>query len=216
MKTPVTRKRLRNHLTYSWWKYALLIVFAVFGWNIIYTVTQYRAPEDKKVTVNMYVYGDQDALNAYMAEVNATLMPEMEQMDSIFTALDDSYGDMILSTHMAASEGDIYLLDRTHFQQSAAAGAFLPLETETELVAMLEGAGVSLSQGWRTESETGARHLYGIPCAALPGMASYVYMPDDCYMAVLISNQNDENVLRFLNIFVGDLLAADVQTEEAP
>lgn len=216
MKTPVTQKRLRNHLAYSWWKYALLIVIAVFGWNIIYTVTQYRAPENKKVTVNMYVYGNQDALNAYMAEVNAALMPEMEQMDTIFTALDEAYGDMILSTHMAASEGDIYLLDRKHFQQCAASGAFLPLEAEADLVAMLEEAGISLSQGWRTESETGARHLYGIPCAALPGMANYVYLPDDCYIAVLISNQNDENVLRFLNIFVRDLLAADVQTEEAP
>lgn len=213
MKTPITKQRLRNHLAYSWWKYALLIAIAIFGWNITYTVTRYRAPEDQKVTVNLYVYGDQDALTAYMAEINAAFMPEMKQMDATFTLLDDNYGDMVLSTHMAASEGDIYLLDRDHFQQCAAVGAFRPLETETELVAMLEDAGVSLNQGWRTESETGQRHLYGIPCAALPGIARYVYVPDDCYMAVLISNQNDENVLRFLRLFVSDLLAA--QPEEA-
>lgn len=213
MKTPITRQRLRNHLTYGWWKYALLIAIAIFGWNIIYTVTRYRAPEDLKVTVNLYVYGDEAALTAYMAEINAAYMPEMKQMDASFTLLDDTYGDMVLSTHMAASEGDIYLLDRTHFQQCAATGAFLPLETETELVAMLEEAGVSLSQGWRAEGETGERHLYGIPCAALPGAARYVYAPDDCYMAVLISNQNDENVLQFLNLFVRDLLAAPPEEE---
>ena len=218
MKTPVTKQRLRNHLTYSWWKYALLIVIAVLGWNILYTVTRYRAPEDKKVVVNMYVYGDQDALSAYMADVNAALMPDMEEMDAIATALDTVYGDMILSTHMAAAEGDIYLLDRDHFQQCAASGAFLPLEGQADLVATLEEAGVSLSQGWRTVAEAGERHLYGIPCAHLPGMAAYVYNPSDCYMAVLLSNQNDENVLRFLNIFVGDLLspAADATAEEAP
>lgn len=213
MKTPITKQRLRNHLTYGWWKYALLIVLAIFGWNLVYTVTRYRAPEEKKVVVNLYVYGDQDALNAYMAEVNAALMPDMEEMSTLFSPLDDTYGDMLLSTHMAAAEGDIYLLDRTHFQQCAASGAFLPLETQTELVSLLEEAGLSLSQGWRTVNDTGERHLYGIPCADLPGISAYIYDPSDCYMAVLISNQNDENVLKFLDIFVSDLLTppADAQ-----
>ena len=217
MKTPVTKQRLRNHLAYGWWKYALLLVIAIAGWNIIYTVTRYRPPEDKKVVVNLYVYGNTQALNAYMADVNAHQMPEMEQMDCLMTTMDDMYGDMILSTHMAAGEGDLYMLDRSRFQQCAASGAFLPLEDQTELIAMLEAAGVSLSQGWRTESESGEKHLYGIPCAELPGMAAYVYNPSDCYMSVLISNQNDENVLRFLNIFVSDLLSppAEAQPEEA-
>lgn len=217
MKTPLTRQRLRNHLTYGWWKYALLIGLAIFGWNLIYTVTRYRAPEEKKVTINLYVFGDQQALDAYMADVNVHLMPEMEQMDTLFTTMDDTYGDMILSTHLAAAEGDIYLLDRSRFQQSAVAGAFLPLEDQAELMAMLEEAGISLSQGWRTEAETGKKHLYGIPCAELPGMAAYVYDPSDCYMSVLISNGNDENVLRFLEIFVSDLLAEprEVPAEEA-
>ena len=218
MKTPVTKQRLRHHLAYGWWKYALLIAIAMFGWNLVYTVTRYRAPEDKKVVVNLYVLGDQVALDAYLADVNASRMPEMEEMNCIATTLDNTYADMILSTHIAASEGDIYLLDRDHFQQCATAGSFVPLEAETDLVAALEEAGVSLSQGWRTEGETGERHLYGIPCANLPGMAAYVYDPSDCYMAVLISNQNDENVLNFLNIFVRDMLTppADALTEEAP
>lgn len=217
MKTPITKQRLRNHLAYGWWKYALLLVIAIAGWNIIYTVTRYRPPEDKKVVVNLYVYGNTQALNAYMADVNANQMPEMEQMDCLMTTMDDMYGDMILSTHMAAGEGDLYMLDRSRFQQCAASGAFLPLEDQTELIAMLEAAGVSLSQGWRTESESGEKHLYGIPCAELPGMAAYVYNPSDCYMSVLISNQNDENVLHFLNIFVSDLLSppTEAQPEEA-
>ena len=206
MKTPITRQRLRNHLTYNWWKYLLLFSIAIFGWNITYTVTRYRAPEEKKVIVNLYVFGDQDGLNAYMADINTSLMPDMEEMYCVFTTLDDAYGDMIFSTHMAASEGDIYLMDRDHFQQAAASGAFVPLEDETEMVAALEEAGVSLSQGWRTVSDTGERHLYGIPCASLPGLANYVFDPSNCYMAVLISNHNDENVMQFLRVFVSDLL----------
>lgn len=206
MKTPITRQRLRNHLTYSWWKYVLLFVIAIFGWNITYTVTRYRAPEEKKVVMNLYVYADQAMLDAYMAEINASLMPDMEEMNTVFTTLDDMYGDMIFSTHMAANEGDIYMLDRSRFQQAAASGAFVPLEGETELVAALEEAGASVSQGWRTMSETGERHLYGIPCTSLPGLAPYLADPADSYLAVLVNNHNDENVLKFLNIFIRDML----------
>ena len=39
MKTPVTKQTLRTHFTYSWWKYALLAVLAVFGIDLLYTVT---------------------------------------------------------------------------------------------------------------------------------------------------------------------------------
>ena len=206
MKTPITRQRIRNHLTYAWWKYLLLICVAVFGWNIFYTVTRYQPPEEKKVIMHLYAYADQNALNAYMAEINATLMPEMEEMTSVYTGLDDTYGEMIFATHIAVSEGDIYLLNRDYFQRHASSGVFLPLEDQEELIAMLEEAGVSLSQGWRTETETGERHLFAIPCANLPGLTAYVPDPTDVYLAVLYNNQNDENVLKFLNFFIADLL----------
>lgn len=206
MKTPITQQRLRNHLTYSWWKYALLVVLAIFGWNIIYTVTRYRPPEEKRVIMNLYVVANQPALNAYMAEINETLMPEMEEMCTMYSAPDSMYGDMIFSTHLAASEGDVYLVNRDYFQRYASSGPYLPLEDQTELMAMLEEAGISLSQGWRSLNEGGERHLFAIPCANLPGMAAYVETPADCYLVVLAGNRNDENVLRFLNIFVSDLL----------
>ena len=31
MKTPITREKIKNHLTYASWKYALLIIVAIFG-----------------------------------------------------------------------------------------------------------------------------------------------------------------------------------------
>lgn len=214
MKTPITRQLIRNHMTYSWWKYALLIVIAVFGWNIVYTVTRYQPPEDKRIVMNIYVDADQPALNEYMAQVNATLMPEMEEMTTVYNALDSMYGDMVFSAHIAVAEGDVYLISRDYFQRYASSGLYLALEDQSELVAELEEAGVSLSQGWRLLNETSERHLYGIPCANLPGMAAYVYNPADCYLAVLPANGNDENVLRFLTIFVGDLLQPVETAEE--
>ena len=35
MKTPLTKERLQNHITYSSWKYILLAVVAIFGWNLV-------------------------------------------------------------------------------------------------------------------------------------------------------------------------------------
>jgi len=45
MKTPITKAKLQNHFTYSLWKYALLAVVAIFGWNIVYSMTAYQPPE---------------------------------------------------------------------------------------------------------------------------------------------------------------------------
>ena len=35
MKTPLTKKRIQDHLTYAWWKYILLIVIAGMGWAFL-------------------------------------------------------------------------------------------------------------------------------------------------------------------------------------
>lgn len=206
MKTPVTRLRLRNHLTYSWWKYLLLAVIAVFGWNIIYTVTRYRAPEEKKIVVNVYTYGDQTPLDAYLADVNANLLPEMEEMYCTYTSPDDTYGDMVYSAHLAAAEGDVHILTRDYFQRYASTGAYIALEDDADLLAMLEAAGVSVSQGWRVDTDTGERHLFGIPCASLPGLSAFLYNPTDCYISVLYRNGNDDNVIPFLHTFIADML----------
>ena len=214
MKTPLTQQRLRNHITYSWWKYALLIVLAIFGWDVIYNMTRYRPPEEKKVVLNVYVYANEAALNDYLADIHATQMPEMEEMSASYNALDQMYGDMLFSAHLTAAEGDIYLIDRDYFQRYASAGVYRALEDDAELLAALEEAGISLTQGWRALSDNGERHLFAIPCAGLPGMAAYVLDPSDCYLAVLVHNGNDENVLRFLNIFVDHLLQPVETAEE--
>ena len=63
MKTPVNARTVRQHLTYSWWKYALLIILSALAVNLYYTVTAYRVPEDKKVITN------EEPLNSYLAGV---------------------------------------------------------------------------------------------------------------------------------------------------
>ena len=215
MKTPVTKKTLIQHFSYSWWKYLLLVVLAVFGLDLLFTMTAYRSPAEKVVQFYIFGYSNADALDAYMAKVREEQMPDMEVMDSHSFANDDYYGTMQLTTYMAAAEGDLYLLPREQFVGSAASGAFLPLENDAELLAIFDEAGLSLQNGWRRDTSTGETHLFGIPQSKLPGLtASYAYA-DDGYLCVLAANGNDENVLKFLRILCRDTLTAPEAASEA-
>lgn len=215
MKTPVTKEKLQNHLNYSLWKYALLVVLAVFGWNIIYTVTAYRPPEEKKVTLGMYTYGDATAATTYMQGIGAELLPTMEDMSAQLIMPDETYGDMVLATRIAARDCDIYLLPRDQFLSYAGQNAFMHLETVLPgLVADLEAAGVSLSRGYRADSESGEKHQYGIPCGDLPG-AQTLFNCDtsDMYLAVFYETGNNDNVLIFFERLIRDLMVEPAVTE---
>ncbi len=209
MKTPVTREKLRNHLTYSLWKYVLLAVAGILGWNLIYSATEYQPPDEKKIILCLYSYADPANLNLYMENVRLEQMSDMEDISVHVITPDDMYGDMVLSTRVAVRECDIYLLPRDQFQGYAAQGAFMPLEEVLpDLVADLEAAGVSLSRGYRAnEQQDGEKHQYAIPCDDLPGLSAMLGLPtDDLYLAIFCSTGNDENVIEFFDIFVRDMM----------
>ena len=58
------------HLTYNWWKYALVIILGALAVNLYFTVTVYRPPEDKKVDLYVYGPGDEAGLKQYVAGVH--------------------------------------------------------------------------------------------------------------------------------------------------
>ena len=207
MKTPINGKVIRQHLTYSWWKYILATALAVFLVNIYYTTSTYRPPEEKKVNLYIYGFADEAGLKSYMSTVQKEQMSDMEEMEPLILTTDNAYGPMQLSTYIAAGEGDIYMLPRDQFISLAAEGAFVTLEEDEELMNLFTEAGVSLQSGWRRATETGETHLYGIPLDKLPGLARYV-MVENGYAAVMVTNRNDENVLKFLRIMCGDMLQA--------
>ena len=132
-------KKLRDYLTYSWWKFALLIVAAWFGWSLYFQMSTPPIPEEQKVILGVYAYGSETAIDAYMEEIRQELMPDMEEMNVMFIMPDATYGDMILTTRIAARECDIYALTRSQFQGYAAQGAYMPLDTVLpDLIADLE------------------------------------------------------------------------------
>lgn len=213
MKTPITKQTIRQHITYSWWKYALLVVIAIFGWNLIYTVTAYQPPADKKIDLFIYGYGEEALLDHYMETIRQTEMSDMEQMDSSFMLLDDTYTSMQITTYIAAGEGHLYMLPKDYFQSYAGQAAFLPLEDVPGLIDSLTAAGISVDRGWRTDEETGEKHLYGIPMADFPGFAAYSYGYEDSYLSISVTNRNDENSIKFLQIFLEDMLEPPIAVD---
>jgi len=208
MKTPINSRTLRQHLTYSWWKYAILIVLGAILVNLYYTVTVYRSPADKVIELYVYGYGDQDALDSYMSGVRETDLPEMESMHTLVLTTDATYGVMQLTTYIAAGEGDLYMLPRDQFVSMAASGTWIALEEDEELMNIFTEAGVSLQSGWRRNSEEGTTHLYGIPLSALPGLEKYAYV-ENGFLSVLITGGNTENSLVFLRRLCRDMVQAE-------
>ena len=206
MKTPVTSEKLKQHITYSWWKY-LLIAAVAFGLvDLLYSVTAYRPPRDR--TVGLYVYGyvNEADLTAYLDNVQKTEMSDMEEVSFLTLVDDETYGPMQLMTYLAVGEGDIYLLPREDFLNDAANGALVPLEDDAELLALFDSAGISLQSGWRMETETGENHLSGIPQEKLPGLGQYAYAKDG-FLCQIASGGNQENARKFLRILCRDMIA---------
>ena len=205
MKTPINSRTLKQHLTYSWWKYLLVAVLAFGLVDLLYSVTAYRSPADKRV--EFYVYGqmDQEKLTAYMENIRKTEMEDMEVMTPLQLLDDGYYGSMQLMTYMAVGEGDVYLLPRDEFVTGASGGSFLPLEEDKELMALFDAAGISLQNGWRKNTETGENHLCGIPQNKLPGLSRYAKATDG-YLCAIVNGGNDANALKFLRILCRDML----------
>ena len=203
MKTPVNTRTLRQHLTYNWWKYLLIAVVAFGLVDLLYAVTAYRSPRDK--TVGLYVYGymNETDLMPYLENIRETEMSDMEEINAVTLTVDDTYGPMQMMTYIAAGEGDVYLFSRDDFLNNAMNGSLLPLESDAELLALFDNAGINLQSGWRRESETGETHLYGIPLDKLPGLSKYIYAQDG-YLSVIVTSGNQENAFKLLRILCRD------------
>ena len=212
MKTPVNGQTLKQHLTYSWWKYALVIIIGALMANLYFTVSAYRSPPEKKIDVFVYGVCNESGFGTYLSDIRTERMPDMEEINCLSLATDPTYGSMQLSTYVAAGEGDVYILPRDQFISLASSGAWVPLENDLELTSLFTDRNISLQSGWRREADSSESHLYGIPASRLPGLARYVAV-DNGYLCILITNGNDDNVLKFLHFFCEDMLNAPTVQE---
>ena len=208
--TPLTKERLKHHLTYSTWKYLLVAVLAVMGWSLIYTTTAYRSPQDKRI--DLYVQTattSSEIIDAFIKPIWEETVPEMETVASV-TLLpnDDSATAMQLSTYIMAGEGDIYFLNETYFKSMASSGAFLPLE-DLAADGQLNVQDIDTKKGYiafveeydeKDQPVKTSQHLFGIPLDEFYGFMSGMQLDNrGMYAVILRANQNDENVIPFFN-----------------
>lgn len=207
IKTPLQKDRIRTHFTYGIWKYALLVVAAIFGWNLIYTTTAYRPPDELKV--EFYVVSgsaNRESLEAEMAVIHQEVLPDMEQV-SVVTMMggEDPNAVMQLSVYVMAGDGDVYLLPYSDFYNYAKQGAFMPLDEYVESGA-LNIEDLDVSRGYQTieiEDVDNESHLYGIPTKDLNGFIDNYFIDSrDMVLCILYRNGNDENSVKFMDYMV--------------
>lgn len=213
LKISWTKERLRNHFLYGLWKYALVIALSIFAWDLIYSATAYRPPQDKRVDVYVQsVSAPQELVQAYFDDILATELPDMELVTASMlmgSSQNDIYAAQQLTTYIMAGEGDIYILGSADFKQFASQGVFLRLD-QPIAEGKLDVGDLDLSRGYVAMQEyddktermvpISSQQLFGIPTQELHGLLSDLNMDNrDMVMAVTVFSQNEDNVLKFLN-----------------
>ena len=214
LKTPITWTNIKKHMTYNWWKYILAIILVGFGVDMLFTVTRYVVPDEKKVEVYVYGYLAEDPFNEYLQKVWDEEIPEMESVSGLVIMPDEQYGDMVLQVRLMANEGDIYILPREQFMNVADNGFMMDLETDDEIASIISEKNLSVQTGKRTVEGKNGAHLYGIPISQLPGLQQYV-LTEDGFVCVYVANGNEENVLRLMRRLVRDMAEAPVENSVA-
>jgi len=208
--TKITKERIQNHFAYSWWKYVLLAVFAVFGWNMVYTMTKYQAPPDRRLGIYFVTHPIDSGMLDQIQNAVLEDFPGLEEVrchSVVFSEEDDYYGSIQLSTYIGAGEGDVYIMSRRQFSRYAPGGAFLALDDAVKTVA-IDAQGLNVESGYARNEDTGERELYAIPANALYGMLDYGIDNRDLMICVMRYSKNMDTAIQCANWFV--------QTMQAP
>ena len=210
IKTPLDGASQKTHFAYHFWIYILIIAASVFGWNLLYTMTAYRSPENKRI--DLYIQSNtvsQESAEAFLKPIWESTVPEMEAVDSVILASNaqDYYSSMQLTVYIMAQEGDIYLMNSADFKTYASQGVFIDLQPYID-AGRIDVSDIDLSAGFVApldeeglpESE---RRLFGIPIYSLYGYADGLGLDNrDMILGVTAFSGNEENVIAFLNGFL--------------
>lgn len=220
----ITKKRVKNHLAYGWWKYLLALALCVMGVDLAFAMTAYRPPEEKKI--ELYIlndYLDAPRLQADLWPEIVSAHPEQEELTVLNINLTggDMYASMQFSTYAAASQGDVCLLPRSEVKKLAAEGAdnaFLELSPYIKS-GVIDASGIDLSAG-RMKSASGEWGVYGIPADGLYGLTDYGNNPADSLLCVMGYSGNEDVAASVINLllsrYAGEKPAQPAGADAAP
>ncbi len=201
------RARMRNHFAYDIWKYLLIIAVCWFGWDLLYTQTAYRSPQDKRIDVYiMSATASDEMVEAFLKPIWEEATPDMELVEGVSLlpgGVEDYYTNMTLTVRLAAGEGDIYFLPQDVFKSFALNGVFIPLD---DYVAQgrinIDGLSVDTARLTVIDDESGEAqaHLYGVPTDALYGLMDGMQFDNrNAVMTIAVNSGNEDNVVTFFN-----------------
>jgi len=196
----ITKQRIRNHFHYFWWQYMILLIAAVFGWNLIYTTTRYQSPEHLKV--EWYYEGitttETDRLtNAFLEKVTPELFPEMEEVMFTLVGMDDQYGQMQMMVWSVAGQGDLYMLMEDSYLSMIGNGVMCDLLPWVE-DGTLNIEGINVEDYYMVDQETGKQILVGIPTDSLKGLLDLHVDPEGKVMGMLVNGGNVDNTVKLM------------------
>jgi len=196
----ISSDRVRNHFSYSWWKYLLLVIAAVMGWNIIYSTTAYKPPADKRMTVYFVTHSIDSENTAVIREKILENDPNLEEATVVsitYTDSDNYYGNLQLTTYMGSGEGDIYIVDRSVFEMLMPGGGFVMMDEYLENGRVnLQGADASSCYG---VDEDGISGIMGVPLAELYGLLDLGIDNRDLVLLVMGFSGNQDGALNVIN-----------------
>lgn len=205
--TRITMARVRHHFSYGVWKYVLLAVLAIFGWDLIYNMTAYRPPNDKKLDVYIVTLGaDVERMDTDLQEPLQAALPDQEAFAFMHIGLDadmDPNALMQFTTYIGARQGDLFLMSMDLFKQygrDVEGGLFMPLDD-----AIASGAlsidGIDIKQASFTPLE-GKPGVYGIPAKTLYGLTDYGINNEHMVWAIPAYSGNPENAVKLIAFLI--------------
>ena len=198
----ITKERLKNHWHYCWWRYVIFGVLALFFVDILFVMTAYRSPEERKIEVYMCNgYANAAALQEDLWADLLAACPDQEELlvANIDLVSGDMYAPMQFSTYMAAQQGDLCLLPLEQMKSLAQDGAeyvFLELTPYVES-GVIPVEGIDLTGGMFA-NERGELGLYGIPAGSLPGLYEYGCNPAGGLLCLMAYGGNDDTAATLL------------------
>ena len=207
VNTRITGARARHHFSYGVWKYALLAILAIFGWDLIYNMTAYRPPADKKLDVYIVSPGaDVERMREDLLEPLQAAFPDQEEFSFIHIGLGadmDPNALMQFTTYIGAQQGDLFLMSLDLFRQygrDVEGGMFLRLDDAIESgIINIEGIDVEPARFKPMDGEPG---VYGIPTKTLYGLVEYFINNEHMVWAIPVYSGNPDNAARLISFMV--------------
>ena len=204
-KDRVTKRWLKNHMFYSWWKYLILAAACVFCVDILFSATEYRPPEEKKIEV--YILNDYVEASAVREELSPMFFercPDQEELTvlSINIGSDDMYARMQFTTYAAAHQGDVYMMPASEFRNLTAEeyDAFVDLKPYIES-GMIDIRDMDVSD-YTVKNADGTESIYAIEADTLYGLVKHHNDPAGSVLCLTEFGGNIEHAAEMLNLMI--------------